>query len=119
MSELSEKARTHLKGWEQLNPSPPLPPYLDRKPWASGLRKEQITTEMREERRQIEEHNQELSQAHNVVVKEWCDRRREERRRFLFGIGELGSALDDESWIHSHPNPDDQVIYDTRPILLR
>jgi hypothetical protein len=53
--------------WHDENPMPPTEGYVDIPRWESGLRQEQITKEMRDERnRLIEENNQRL--ARNKVI---------------------------------------------------
>jgi len=83
-------ARTFDEAWREQNPMPEMDRsgLKERVVWKSGLRKEEITDEMRAERKAIEDHNHALYQAHGEVVDAWHERHK----------AALESWLDGEEW---------------------
>lgn len=60
---------------------------LERTRWKAGLKKEEITPEMRAERERVEEHNRTVFEAHGKVVDAWREVFDKEQANFLLAIG--------------------------------
>lgn len=81
----TKRTADYRSEWEANNPSP----ILDRsewreiKKWKAGLRQDEITQEMRDEREATKAHNQALSEAHTKLMDEWHERRRDAMRQWI------------------------------------
>jgi hypothetical protein len=64
-----QKLNAFKQAWEIQNPYPEYPSHLLRKrpKWPSGLRKEQITPEMRQLRDSVDKHNEKINDEHGAL----------------------------------------------------
>jgi hypothetical protein len=95
-----DKLLAFRSAWETENPAPTLSTHklLRKVKWPSGLRREQITDEMRNERQRVEDYNQKVYDAHGEECGVWYQLQRETELAFLKQIGAT------EKFIHTHQN---------------
>lgn len=83
--------------WVEQNPSPKYPTYLARPRWKSGLRKEEITPEMKAERDRVDAENLKISEAYDVVASAHFAKQSVAEQEFIrSALGITDSALIEE-----------------------
>lgn len=98
------------------DPRPEAPKFQDTPRWKSGLRQEEITQEMRDERKRIGAINQEMRTNHEPIVEAWGERRITALQAVLDANPELCKRAKvktmekwDQDWERRcHPSKDDR-----------
>lgn len=104
LKEWHDKYRDFWRQYKEDHPSPPFP-HLERAPrWKAGLRKEDITAEMRAEREAVESRNAEKTAAYDDENAAYWE---VESKAELAFLDELGVPEEDRDVVLHHGVPDE------------
>lgn len=122
LRELDKNLRVHMAGWLPKIAEIPYPQQMPKTKWPAGMRKADITQEMRDERARVEAENQARMVPYQENQTERFMERKNEEVRYLTEVAGLSQEDAEEKATNSyfgkwHPPGDDVHYYITETEL--